>query len=62
MERFEYTRLKTEDNPEKVIEKYELEAKEEDGQVYVEIRKGMYGLTQASILAQNLLEKRLKKK
>ena len=51
-----------EDIPENVIEKYELKAKEEDGQVCVEIRKGMYGLPQAGILAQKLLEKRLKKK
>ena len=54
MERFEYMRLKMEDIPEKVIENYELKAKEEDGQVYVEIRKVMYGLPQAGILAQKL--------
>ena len=30
-----------------------------DGHVYVEIRKGMYGLPQAGILAQELLEKQL---
>ena len=30
-----------------------------DGYVYVEIQKGMYGLPQAGILAQELLEKRL---
>ena len=44
MERFEYIRLKMEDITENVIHKYELKAKEEGGQVYVEIRKGMYGL------------------
>jgi hypothetical protein len=27
-----------------------------DGWVYIEIRKGMYGLPQVSILANNLLE------
>ena len=62
MERFEYTRLKTEGIPENVIEKCELKAKEEDGQVYVKTRKGTYGLPQAGIMAQKLLEKRLKKK
>jgi hypothetical protein len=31
----------------------------EEGYVYVEIQKGMYGLPQAGILAQELLEKRL---
>ena len=45
-----------------MIENYEVKAKEEDSQVYVEIRKGMYGIPQAGILAQKLLEKRLKKK
>ena len=60
MERFECMILKMEEIPENVIEKYELKAKKEDGQVYVEIRKGMYGLPQAGILAQKLLEKRLK--
>ena len=62
MERFEYMRLKMEVIPENMIEKYELKAKEEYCQVYVEIRKGMYGLPQAGILAQKMLEKRLKKK
>ena len=46
----------------RAVEKYELKVKEEDGQLYVKIRKGMYGLPQAGILAQNFLEKRLKKK
>ena len=30
--------------------------------VYVEVRKGMYGLLQAEIIANELLEKRLSKK
>ena len=32
-----------------------------DGFVYTEMRKGMYGLPQAGILAQELLEKRIAK-
>jgi hypothetical protein len=28
-----------------------------DGTIYIKIQKGMYGLPQAGILAQNLLEK-----
>ena len=56
MERFEYMRLKMKDIPENVIEKYELKSKEEGGQVYVEIRKEMYGRPQVGILAQKLLE------
>jgi hypothetical protein len=31
----------------------------DDGTIYVKIQKGMYGLPQAGILAQNLLKKRL---
>ena len=62
MERFEYRRLKMEDIPENVIEKYKLKAKEEYGQVYADIVKGMYGLLQAEIVAQKLLEKLLKNK
>ena len=56
MERFEYMRLKMEDIPEKIKEKYGLKSKEEYGQVYVVIRKGIYGLPQAGILAQKFLE------
>ena len=37
----------------------DLETK--DGYVYVKIQKGMYGLPQAGIIAQQLLEKRLNK-
>lgn len=33
-----------------------------DGFVYVEVRKGMYGLPQAGILAHQLLEQRLNNK
>ena len=62
MERFEYMRLKMEDIPENVIEKYELRSKKEDGQVYIKIRKGMYGLPRAGIMAPKLLEKRLKRR
>ena len=51
-----------EDIPENVIKKFGLKAKEEYGQVYVKIRKGIYDLPQAGILAQKLLEKRFKKK
>ena len=33
-----------------------------DGNVYVEVRKGMYGLPQAGLIAQELFEKRLNSK
>lgn len=50
------------DFPEDVIEQYRLKAKaNKDGMVFVEIRKGMYGLPQADLLAQELLEQHLNK-
>ena len=55
-------RLKLTDIPEEIIIEYKLhEIATEDGYVYCEIRKGMYGLPQAGILAQELLEDRLAK-
>ena len=63
MERFEYMRLKLSDLPEYFFERYNLEPKaDKNGQVYVEIRRGMYGLPQAGLLAQQLLEGRLNAK
>ena len=53
-------RLKLADIPDDVIEEYQLANKAtKDGFVFVEIRKGMYGLPQAGLLAQELLEERL---
>ena len=63
MARYEYLKMKIEHFPEDVIEEYNLREKvTPDGYLYVEVRKGMYGLPQAGILAQELLEKRLKAK
>ena len=60
--RYEYLRLKLINLPEDVIEQYGLKDKAtSDGYVYVDIRKGMYGLPQAGLLAQELLEQRLMK-
>ena len=45
-----------------LIEHYKLkDIATKDSMVYVEIQRGMYGLPQAGLLAQELLEKRLKK-
>jgi hypothetical protein len=59
MERYEYMRMRMADIPDEIIEQYKLKEIEKDGYVYVEIRRGMYGLPQAGIIAQELLEKRL---
>ncbi len=58
--RYEYMKLKLTEIPQEVIDKYKLAQKAtKDGYVYIEVRKGMYGLPQAGLLAQQLLEKRL---
>ena len=63
MERYEYMKMKIEHFPEEIIEEYNLREKvTPDGYLYVEVRAGMYGLPQAGILAQELLEKRLNAK
>ena len=57
MKRFEYMRLKITDIPEEIIREYGLQAlATSDGYVHCEIQKGMYGLPQAGIIAQELLE------
>ena len=63
MDRFEYMRLKLADIPDDVIKQYNLADKvTPDGWVYLEVRKGMYGLPQAGMMADKLLEKRLNEK
>jgi hypothetical protein len=58
MERYEYMRLWLDILPQEIIDKYNLtKIVEADGWVYVKIQKGMYGLPQAGILANKLLEK-----
>jgi hypothetical protein len=45
--------------PEEIIQKYNLNALAVDGWVNIENRKGMYGLKQAGLLANQLLQTRL---
>ena len=55
--RYEYMKLKLTDIPQEVIDKYKLEDKVTPyGFDYVEICKGMYGLPQGGLIAQQLLE------
>ena len=62
MERYEYLRIKMDDIPDEVIEQYDLNSKSsKDGYVYVEVRRGMYGLPHAGLIAQELLEERMAK-
>jgi hypothetical protein len=62
MEGYKYMHLKLSDIPEEILIEYELhEIATSDGYVYCKIRKGMYGLPQAGIIAQELLQERLAK-
>jgi hypothetical protein len=45
--------------PDRIKKQYNLEDLAVDGWVYIDIRKGMYGLPQSGILANKLLVKRL---
>jgi hypothetical protein len=56
--RYEYMRMLLSRFPEEIVNKYN-QAMAVDGWVYIEIRKGMYGLKQAGLLANQLLQKRL---
>eukprot|EP00804_Cyclotella_cryptica_P005280 CCRYP_015798-RA/>CCRYP_015798-RA protein AED:0.29 eAED:0.29 QI:0/0/0/1/1/1/2/0/570 len=58
----EYLRVKLTDIPVEIITKYKLHNKANKyGFIFIEVTKGMYGLPQAGLLANLLLEKRLNK-
>ena len=58
----EFIRIKLSDIPQEIIEEYNLRSMAtEDGSIYIEANKGMYGLPQSGLLANELLEKRLNK-
>jgi hypothetical protein len=59
LDRYEYMKMPLSLFPQDIIEHYNLRNKAFTGYVYMEIRKGMYGLPQAGILANKLLKKRL---
>ena len=62
MERFEYARIPMADIPDEIITEYKLQQfVDQNDCVYIEIQKGMYGLPQAGILAQDLLVQRMAK-
>jgi hypothetical protein len=57
--RFEYMKMLLSRFPEEIVQKYNLNTLSVDGWVYIEIRKGMYGLKQAGLLTNQLLQNRL---
>ena len=61
MKRYEYFRMKLNLFPQDIIDKYNVKNKvNHNGNVHCEVRRGMYGLPQAGIIAQELLEERLR--
>ena len=60
LKRSEYLRIKMSDIPPETIQEYNLkDTATEDGYVYIKATKGMYGLPQAGLLANTLIEKQL---
>ncbi len=60
--RYEYMQLRLADMPEDVIAHYKLNnIATPEGYIYCEIQKGMYGLPQAKIIAQQLLKNTYKR-
>jgi hypothetical protein len=59
--RFEYMVINLSSLPQETIDKYDLIKLAQDGKVYIDIQKGMYGLPQAGILAKELLQRNLSK-
>ena len=58
----EYIRVRLSDMPEEIIQEYKLKEKANaKGFIFLSVHKGMYGLPQAGLLANKLLEKRLNK-
>jgi hypothetical protein len=57
--RLEYMKMLLSRFPEEIVQKYNINALAADSWVYIEIRKGMYGLKQAGLLANQLIQTRL---
>jgi hypothetical protein len=57
--RFEYMKMLLSGFPEEIIQKYNLNALAVDGWVYIETLKGMYGLKQAGLMANQLIQTHL---
>ena len=59
LDRFEYMRIPLSMFPDHVAQQYQLREKEKNRFNYVEIREAIYGLPQAGVLSNKLLNKRL---
>ena len=62
LQRPEYIRIKLADIPQEIIDEYKLKKiADSKGSIYIVANKGMYGLPQSGLLANELLKKRLNK-
>ena len=60
MEQPKYMRMKLSNLPQEFVDLYNLtKIAEDNGNVYIKVQKGVYGLPQAGILAHRLLEQQL---
>jgi hypothetical protein len=59
LRRFEYMVINLSSLPQDIIDEYGLLELSHDGRVCIEIQKGMYGLPQAGILTNKMLQQRL---
>ena len=60
LKRPEYIKMKLADIPDEVIQEYKLkDVVSSDGSIYISAIRGMYGLPQAGLLANQIFEKRL---
>eukprot|EP00804_Cyclotella_cryptica_P026302 CCRYP_007636-RA/>CCRYP_007636-RA protein AED:0.47 eAED:0.42 QI:0/0/0/1/1/1/2/0/610 len=61
LDRYEYMRIPLKIIPDHIIDQYHLRDKAKNGFVYMEIRRAMYGLPQAGMMANKVLKQRLAK-
>jgi hypothetical protein len=60
MEQLEYMRMELSNLPQEFVDLYNLtKIAEDNGNLYIKVQKGMYGLPQAGILAHRLLKQGL---
>ena len=63
LKRPEYIRISIKDIPDEIINEYKLrDMADSNGSVHIQANRGMYGLTKAGLLANELLENRLNKR
>jgi hypothetical protein len=61
LEQFKYMVINLSSLPQETIDKYDVIKLAQEGNVYIEIQKGMYGLPKAGILSNELLQRNLAK-